>query len=318
MSEQNNAQHDPNRKWIKTAVFFESGAPDAATDLITGIFQDFGLQGVVIESPDIEAELDWAEDAPGGPDHHAVIGYFPEMTYSADQRRRFESQLAALQPDDRWQYRVEYSEVDEQDWAESWKAHFHAVQVTDRLVIKPTWQDYEASGDEIVIELDPGMAFGTGTHPTTELCIRLIARYLKPGMRLLDIGSGSGILMIAAVKLGASTAVGIDCDPVAVEVAESNLRVNGADPDRFTVIAGNLIDGINEAYDIVAANILSETICELIPDVAPRLAGGGVFIASGIVGYKAGMVMEKLEENGFEVLEVEEKDEWVAVVATHS
>ncbi|MGM0452864.1 MAG: 50S ribosomal protein L11 methyltransferase [Thermodesulfobacteriota bacterium] len=316
MSSKSDTRHDMNRKWIKTSVFFESEAPEATADLIAGIFQDFGLQGVVIESPGTEVDLDWAEDAPGGPDHNAVIGYFPELADNGGLCRRFENQLAAASPDSGWQYRVKYSEVDEEDWAESWKAHFHPVQITERLVIKPTWQDYEASGDEIVIELDPGMAFGTGTHPTTELCIRMIARYLKPGIRLLDIGSGSGILMIAAVKLGAFTVVGIDSDPVAVEVAESNLRLNGIDPGRFTVTAGNLIDGINEAYDIVVANILSETICELVPDVAPCLAAGGVFIASGIVAYKAPMVTKALEKYGFTVREVEEKDEWVAVVAT--
>jgi len=302
-------------KWLRAEVRFESTDPETTAFLITEVFEEFGLKGVIIESPDTDPDLDWAEDALCLPDHHAVIGFFPEEFHDGERRKRFEERIGALRPAGGWEYRIAYDALDEEDWAESWKAHFHPVRIDERIVVKPTWEDFAAGPEELVIEIDPGMAFGTGTHPTTALCIRMIHRWMAPGIRFLDIGTGSGILMIAAAKLGAAELTGVDSDPVAVSVAGENLRLNGMAPDRFALVTGNLVDAITGNYDLISANILSETIRELVPHIGPRLVDGGIFIASGIITEKAPMVLDTLRQYGFEILETAMEDDWVAIVA---
>lgn len=302
-------------KWVKAEVIFESADPETTAALITEVFQEFGLQGVIVESPDEDPDLDWAEDALSLPAHHAVIGFFPGDFHDAEQRRRFEEQVGKVHPAKEWEYRIEYSEMDDEDWAESWKAHFHPIRIDDRITVKPTWEDYSPGIGELVIELDPGMAFGTGTHPTTALCIRMIHRWIAPGCCFLDIGTGSGILMIAAAKLGAMRLTGVDSDPVAVGVAESNLRLNRIDPHTYSLINGNLTDAVTGSFDLIVANILSETIRDLIPHIGPRLAEGGIFIASGIIAPKSLMVEETLLRNGFKILEIGSEEDWIAIVA---
>jgi len=181
------------------------------------------------------------------------------------------------------------------------------------MVVKPTWRDYRADTDEVVIELDPGMAFGTGTHPTTTMCISMIENYLEKGDLFLDIGTGSGILMIAAAKLGADKICGVDNDETAVNIAVENLRRNGIDAQRFLVNCANLVEGIKEKYDIVAANILSHVILDLLKDLGRVLKSGGVFICSGIVDKNETQVVAAMRNIGFEILETSSQDEWVAI-----
>lgn len=303
-------------KWLKTTVIYESSDPETAVALISDIFQGFGLKGVIEESASgAGADLDWAENAASPAAHNAVIGFFPEPYYGDRHRKRFESMLCELKPAIIDNFEVTCSEIDEEDWAESWKLHFHPVKITDRIVVRPGWREYEAHAGEIIIELDPGMAFGTGTHPTTALCIRLVEAHMKPGMKFLDIGTGSGILMIAAAKTGATTMAGIDNDPVAVEVAGNNLLRNKIAPADFTLVEGDLVTSVNRPFDMIAANILAETICRMIPDIPPLLSPGGVFIASGIIIEKEPMVLEALHSQGFEIIEIRQLEGWTAIAA---
>jgi ribosomal protein L11 methyltransferase len=247
------------------------------------------------------------------PDVHAVSGYFPAGVFDQDQRRQFEAALEELDGPLQMRHRVFYRAVDEEDWAESWKAFFWPEKIGERIVVKPSWRDYHPTGDELVLEIDPGMAFGTGSHPTTALSIQLLETYLKPGDRLLDVGTGSGILVTAAALLGAAEVRGIDNDPVAVTVAQQNLILNAVPADRWRVRQGDLVGGADERYDLVVANILADVIIALLPDIPPVLRPGGCFICSGILYSQQDAVADRARSLGFEILEVRLREEWVAM-----
>ncbi len=302
-------------KWLKTTVRYASSDPETAVALINDIFQGFGLKGVIEESPDADPELDWAENAASPADRHAVIGFFPETHHDNSHHTALQEQLGKLKPSIIHSFEVTYADIDEEDWAESWKRHFHPVKITDRIVIRPGWQPYEAAEGEMVVELDPGMAFGTGTHPTTALCIRMTQDFMKPGARFLDIGTGSGILMIAAAMLGARTLDGIDCDPVAVAVAENNLLRNNIPPGGFSLAEGDRVAAVTGPFDMIAANIVAETICRMIPDIPPLFAPDGIFIASGIIIEKEAMVVETLQAHHFNILDIRQLEGWSAIAA---
>ena len=218
---------------------------------------------------------DWGEDAIPPPERPGVTGYFADTQGSGDKCKTLEAALQRLERVAGIETRVEYTRIDEQDWAEAWKEYFWPEKITDTIVVKPSWREYTAGPQEIVLEIDPGMAFGTGTHATTALCIRMIQTHLKPGDAFLDVGTGSGILMIAAAKLGAGTVCGVDNDEVAVTVAEKNLLANHIDRNQFTLSTGNLVDEVRQTFDVVAANILAEVILVLLPDVTAVLKENG-------------------------------------------
>jgi len=307
-------------KWIEARVVFDQpdndpAAADRAVELISDIFYDFGLQGVVVEDPAIDPEEDWAEDAVGRAVCHAVTGYLPEDSRIEKRCRILEQKLSQLQERSGIIARVSYKERDDEDWAHAWKAFFWPRKICDNIVVKPTWRDYQAGPGELVIELDPGMAFGTRTHPTTALCVAMIAKFLNRDDRFLDVGTGSGILMIAAARLGAARVSGIDKDETAVQIVAANLKLNAIAPERFKVITGNLVDGINEGYNMVAANILTPVILDLIPDIRPVLHPGGIFVCSGIITRNHDQVAAALEDTGFDILETAHQEEWVAITA---
>jgi ribosomal protein L11 methyltransferase len=301
--------------YIEARVSFVHPDSELAGDLISGVFFDFELQGVVVEDPGLEPEEEWAEDAVARPAAHAVVGYLPEDERLDARRSRLEEQIARLQNHIGIVYRISYRQVDEQDWAESWKAFFWPQKIGERIVVKPSWCDYEAQPGDLVIELDPGMAFGTGTHPTTALCVQLIERYLKSGDSFLDIGTGSGILMVAAAKLGAGRVCGGDRDGTAVRVAAENLRRNGIDPRRVCLAQGSLATPFRGRFDVVAANILAHVIIELLDDIARLIKPGGVFICSGIIDQNKDLVVGKMRGMGFELVEIRQKEGWVALAS---
>jgi len=300
-------------KWIETKIVFDHPDKDLAVDLISDVFYDFGLQGVVVEDPRIEPEEGWPEDVIGRPDHYAVTGYFPDDNRTEKRCKILEEKLLQFKDKLGLIYRMSYKELDEEDWAHSWKAYFRPQKIGRNMVVKPTWRDYRADRGEVVIELDPGMAFGTGTHPTTATCISMIENYLEKGNLFLDIGTGSGILMIAAAKLGAGKIRGVDNDEIAVHIAVENLKRNGVEAQRFFVTCANLAEGIKEKYDIVAANILSQVILNLLNDIGGVLKVGGIFICSGIVDKNEKQVVTAMRNIGFEILEISSQDEWVAI-----
>jgi ribosomal protein L11 methyltransferase len=300
-------------KWIAAKVTFDSPDRELATDLIADIFYSLDLKGVVVDDPEMDKQQDWGEDAFPPPRTPAVTGYFADTQNASARCEALEAGLRRLEGVAGIHSRTVYTRIDEQDWAEAWKEYFWPEKITDTLVVKPSWRTYAAGPREMILEIDPGMAFGTGTHPTTALCIRLIQTHLKPGDTFLDVGTGSGILMIAAAKLGAATICGVDNDPVAVSVAEKNLRANGIDP--FSLFSGNLVERIHGDFDMVAANILAEVILELLPTAMPVLKESGIFICSGIIAAKKEGVLSGIQAQGLTVIEMLEKDGWVAIAA---
>lgn len=204
--------------------------------------------------------------------------------------------------------------VDDSDWKDKWKEFFKPMKVTENLVIKPTWESYEKTGDEKIIEIDPGMAFGTGTHETTSLCLELIEAYLKQGQRVLDIGCGSGILSIAAALLGSGPVLGVEIDPDAVRTARENVQANGVG-DLVTIQEGDLAKDVEGEAGLIAANLMAPLVIQLASAAAEHLEAQGVFISSGILLGKRKEVEEAICQAGLKILEVREKGEWCAIAA---
>jgi ribosomal protein L11 methyltransferase len=300
-------------KWIEAKIVYDHPDKDLAADLISDVFFDFGLQGVAMDDPTIEPNEDWAEDTIDRPARSAVTGYIYKDNQADPRCKILEEKLKQLKHDLGLIYRISYQELDEQDWAHAWKSYFRPQKISPHLVVKPTWREYQADSDEIVIELDPGMAFGTGTHPTTALCITMIEKYLSRGDSFLDVGTGSGILMIAAAKLGAGKLCGVDTDEVAIAVAAKNLELNKVNPQSFQLTTGNLGAQANQSYNYIVANIYSHVILELLNDIPRLLITGGIFVCSGIIRENRNSVLAAMENLKFEILETAVKEEWVAI-----
>jgi len=300
-------------KWIEVKVIFDHPEPETGADLVADIFYDMSLSGVIIDGLLPEPLDAWAEDIKRPSPENAVRGFFPKddrlewrLADIRDALHRLEA-LAGLSST------LSLRELDEEDWAESWKAHFHPERVGSRIVVKPTWRTYDPLPGELVIEIDPGMAFGTGTHPTTMLCVRMIETYLRPGDRFLDVGTGSGILMVTAHRLGASRLSGVDSDPLAVEVAGRNLRLNHVPADAWEVIEGDLSAPLTRRFDLIAANILTDVVIRLLPDLPRLMTGPGRVILSGIVAENRDRVIRAMAEQGLKAMDVRESEGWVAI-----
>ena len=208
-------------------------------------------------------------------------------------------------------YAVETEGVEQEDWQNGWRKYYHPMDIGSRLAIVPSWQEYDT--DRVKLILDPGLAFGTGGHETTSLCLEALDQRVRGGERVLDIGTGSGILAIAALKLGAASAEGVDIDPVAVRTAGENAALNGV-ADKLTVLVGDLSDKASGKYDIITANIVANAIISLAPSVPGLMAEGAAFIASGIIDSRKGEVIAALEKAGLSVQEVKEKRGWECIV----
>ncbi len=301
-------------KWIEAKVIFDFEDKQLATDLIADIFYEQGITGLVVEDPDIEHPEDWGKDAIT-PNHYSVIAYLLHDEQSEKQLEIIDKKLAGIEKKNGIICKIVCSDVDESDWAHQWKTHFRPEKITDNIVVKPTWREYSGNHDEIILEINPGMAFGTGTHPTTGMCIAMIEKYLKQGDFFLDVGTGSGILMVAAAKLGADKVWGTDNDEVAVDVACKNLMQNRIATATFNVITGNLVEKVAARFDIVAANITSKGILLLLDDIKKVLVKNSIFICSGIIEEDKNNVIEKMENLGFEVIDILTKETWVSIAS---
>ena len=207
------------------------------------------------------------------------------------------------------------SEVkDDSLWKDKWKEYFKPAHISDRIVVKPTWEEYEPAEGEIVIEIDPGMAFGTGTHETTSMCIKALEKYITPGASMLDAGCGSGILSIAGARLGAADVLGVDIDEEAVRVSEENFELNGTS-DVCRAEVGDVTKGVNYQADIVAANLMAELLCMIAGGLAAHMKKCGVLVSSGILNEKEEMVRSAFENAGLTIIEVMHDGEWCCIIA---
>lgn len=301
-------------KWIEARVSFDPGRKLLGQELVTDLFLGLGLSGVAVEDPDETPDEEWGGDAVMRPVEHAVIGYIPVTEESDGLCEMLETALVRIHRASGLRCRVAYRTIDEEDWAESWKRFFHPERVGRSIVVRPSWRDYDPRPGDRVLEIDPGMAFGTGTHPTTALCIQSMEDHLRPGDTVLDIGTGSGILAVSAVLLGAERALGVDNDPVAVEVAGGNRDRNGISPERLSFVSGDLANRVRERFDLVVANILTDVILRLAPDVRRVTRPGGLFLCSGIIETRAEAVRRGLAAEGFAEIETRVREDWVAMV----
>ncbi|SCI74827.1 50S ribosomal protein L11 methyltransferase [uncultured Clostridium sp.] len=306
--------------WIEVRVITKS----EALEPISGIFYSLDCKGVAIEDPeDIlgreQGPLTWDFADINVLEHKGKVAvvkaYFAEEDNIEDVLEYVNERLTELKEMglDLGEAKVEHEKMHEEDWANTWKQYYKPTKVGEKIVVKPIWEEYEAKDGELVVDLDPGMAFGTGTHETTRMCIQSLEKYVKEDSNVFDVGCGSGILAIAAAKLGAKLAVGVDLDPVAVESSIENVGYNKL--KNIEILHGNLVEVIDGKADIVVANILAEIICILTDDVKRVLKDGGVFITSGIIHDRVDMVCEKLEATGFEVMEKNRDGEWNCIVA---
>ena len=295
-----------------------------ATDIVAEIYHDLGASGVVIEDPEmLNSYIDAGQWDFSGIERAEDTGvvtvkaYLPMDEDLDDKLRAFElriQEFKALKDDEmeKGPCTISWNTVRDEDWADNWKAYFHPEKVGGMIVIKPTWEDYEASPDDIVIELDPQSAFGTGTHPTTAMCIRELETLVKGGMRVFDVGTGSGVLSVAAAKLGATDVTAMDYDKVAVEVAAENIRQNGVE-DVVRTGVSDILKSFDGKADLIVANIIADIIIMLFDELDEHLAEGGHLLASGIISERLADVTEACLSHGFVVDTVTEEKGWVAM-----
>ena len=301
-----------------------------AEDIVSSMLADFGIEGVQIEdkipltqSDKEQMFVDILPDIPED-DGCAYLTFYLDEDVDKQElllkvRQELEEMRSYLNVGE---CTIEESQTEDVDWVNNWKQYFHQFYIDDILVI-PSWENVEAKdSDKMVIHIDPGTAFGTGMHETTQLCIRQLKKYVTEDTEILDVGCGSGILGMLALKFGAKHSVGTDLDPCAIDATYENMDNNGISRDQYEVMIGNIIDDKAvqdkvgyEKYDIVAANILADVLVPLTPVIIHQMKKGGIYITSGIIEDKEDVVVKAVKEAGLEVLEVNHQGEWVSVTA---
>lgn len=292
-----------------------------AVEAVAELFYSAGCTGVMIEDPNVlkeyieSARWDYHDlTTPKNFEFASVKGYFADNEFLTGRLAQLKNglrQLLDIFPGA--SFRLGLHDVREEDWANAWKVYFKPLKVGRGIVVKPTWEEYSGGPDETVIEIDPGMAFGTGTHATTTLCLRAVEENVKPGDLVYDIGTGSGILAIAAALFGGQVKA-VDLDPVAVRVARENVALNGL-TDKVEVQHGNLADLLTEPADLVIANIIADVIIQLADDLGRILRPGGVCLASGIISERSKEVAEALTAKGLQIEQIDEENGWVLLRA---
>ena len=288
------------KSWLEASVQVDGEAAEAVSE----VFNRYGRGGAVLST-------DFDDDS----GHTAVVTvktYLPLDEEGRKTRQRIEealwhlSQIYHIPP-------PEFRELTEDDWANAWKKHYHVLRIGQRIVVKPPWQEHKRQPNDIVIELDPGMAFGTGLHPTTQMCLQALEEHLKPGARVLDLGTGSGILAIAAAKLGAGSVLALDNDPLAVRAAQANVQSNGV--QNLVAVEHGSLDKATEDFELVLINILARVIIELTGQgLVDRVRPTGLMIAAGIIEEQEAEVTAALREHGLEIVERRQEKDWVTLV----
>ena len=311
-----------NDKWAEISIH----TTQEATEAVAAVFHELGAGGVVIEDPDLIQSYrrsgNWTDcifpDEPAV-DFVKVVAYLPSDEELPGKLRILSTRIDELAGHslDKGKGTIRWREVREAEWADSWKQYFHTSRIGERFVVKPSWEEYVPQPDDIVLDLDPGMAFGTGTHGTTILCLESIEDMVKPGMTVFDVGAGSGILSIAAAKLGAVMVKAVEYDAMATDTARQNVAVNGVG-SIVEVSRGDLLDGITGQADIIVANLIADLILKLAPALPAHLKPTGCFVGSGIIKERLPDVTNALAQQGLSVTRVTEAGEWAAVVACRS
>ena len=313
-------------KWNK----FRLKTTTESEDLVSSMLMDLGIQGIEIEDnipmSQSEKELMFVDIVPvlGEDDGTAYISFYLEEDENKEEilanvKTELEEMRAYANVGE---CSIEESETEDVDWVNNWKQYFHQFYIDDILIIQ-SWEEVKPEDeDKMIIHIDPGTAFGTGMHETTQLCIRQLRKHVKEDSLVLDVGCGSGILGMLALKFGAKYAVGTDLDPCAIIATHDNMEVNGISKDQYEVMIGNIIDDKEvqdnvgyEKYDIVLANILADVLVPLTPVIVNQMKSGAVYITSGIIEEKEETVVAAVKEAGLEVLEVTHQGEWVSVTA---
>lgn len=307
--------------YIEIAILTTTEASEAVSYLL----EDEGASGIAIEDPNDfillnKNKTDWDYVEPEliesmGKDVK-VKGYFPENLCTNELISKIKHRVDSL-PEyglDKGKGEIITRVVKEEDWANAWKKYFKPFKAGERVVVKPTWEEYEADDNDIIVEIDPGMAFGTGNHETTLMCIKLLEKYVRKGYKIYDVGCGSGILGITAAKLGAENVLCVDLDEVACKAAVENVKVNGEDK-KVTVENSNLLDAAYEKADLIVANIIADIIISFTPQAISFLKDDGIFISSGIILDRQDDVVNELKKNQFSILEISQMGEWCAIAA---
>lgn len=306
-------------RWARISVV----TTHEGADLVANILMELGAAGTEIDDPSlvneyIDAGLWDYTDLPRAEDTETVTvrAYLPEDARLESSLLALAERIAALRHAGAalGAGTISHSFVADEDWAETWKAYIHTEKIGERIVVRPTWEEYTPSADEIVIELDPGAAFGTGAHATTAMCLRWLEHLVSPGMRVYDVGCGSGILAVAAAKLGAGEVIAMDYDPVAVSVAEENIRQNNV--HNVVACESDLLSACEGAApaELITANIIADVIVRLFAQLDRHLAPGGTLLASGIIDDRIADVEHAAAQHGFTVLDMTCEKEWAAMI----
>ncbi len=303
-------------KWKEYSILTEGICVEA----IAGIFNKLGAGGVIIEDPQAARKYinqnGWNADSvsPDFLDHIFVVvkAYFPDDRPILDELNDY---IQAVESNFGVQCQIFIDEKRNEDWEDNWKKYYHTFKVGQRMVIKPSWEEYVPRENEIIIDIDPGMAFGTGIHASTRFCLLFIEQYIRGGESIVDAGCGSGILSIASAKLGARSIFAMDVDQVAVKIARGNVALNHLQ-DTIQVEAGDIVEVISDhPADVILANITAEVVSMLVPEAAQALGPGGLLFGSGIVDSRWPGVKKQLEDHGFAIEQVLQDVDWIGVAA---
>lgn len=290
--------------------------------IITNILENAGSNGVVIEdSKDLNHDFEdkfgeiYNLKADDYPEKGVRLkAYFNDIKFTEEFRKQLIEKITAIESLDKELFKFEEQSLQEQDWENEWKNYFHPFRASEKFTIVPSWEQYDKEDtNELCIELDPGMAFGTGDHPTTSMCLKAIEQYVSPANSVIDVGTGSGILSIAAHLIGAKRIKALDVDDLAVKVAKENFAKNNCE-NYIEAMPGNLLHDETEKFDIVIANILAHIIEEMIDDAYNTLNEDGYFITSGIIEEKHEAILEQMERVGFKIISIDHDNSWVCIV----
>lgn len=316
--------------WIKVSIYTTS----EGIEPVSGRLYQLGITGI-----EIDDEKDFKDFLENNKQYWDYVdedlvkekeGETKVSAYVSDNPAGYEmltaikssmAELKALDEENEFgRLETECSTLNEEDWANNWKKYFHPMEIGEKILIKPEWEELTQDTDRIVFNINPGMTFGTGSHYTTQLCIENLEKYITDGSTMLDLGCGSGILSIISLLLGASDAVAVDIDPNAVDIAYQNAERNNVDKSKYHVYSGNILTDeelqskIGGKYDVVAANIVADVIIGLTPKAREYMKDGGVFITSGIIEDRVDDVKAALEQNGFTIVDIKQRKDWVSIV----